>query len=291
MFGFFVRGSAAAIQQNLVDPGLNACSSGALGFRALSNVVMVTFANTAKLVSVPDQELGYTPEQSCVIWTPIVSTVGVPKFYWYSPYIVVDNPWSMATGREVQGLPKTFGQIEMPADTGDPIKPLSATTMVLKTFSPSEETQDACVLSVNPTGEAGGGTPWRDLQEAWRDLFATVAKDSAIASVAGAEVALGLLEGEGPEDVPLVFLKQFRAVADSSSACYQAIVAASCKVTTFRSGRRLGGAFALTAANFSSHPMARDLGLEDGSVSVDLPFFVDIDFDMETGREIWRAPQ
>ena len=218
-----------------------------------------------------------------------MSTVGIPKFYWYSPYIVVDNPWSMATGREVQGLPKTFGQIAMPADAADPSNPLSATTMVLEKFDPGEETRDACVLSVERKGEAGGATHWRDLHEAWRDLFETLSKDSAIAAVGGVEVALGLLEGEGPEDVPLVFLKQFRDVADSSSACYQAIVAASCKVTAFRSGRRLGGTFTLAAANFRSHPIASDLGLANDSVSVDLPFFVDIDFDMETGRELWRA--
>jgi uncharacterized protein with NAD-binding domain and iron-sulfur cluster len=292
MFGFLVRGSRAAIQQNVVDRGLNACSSGALGFRAFSNVVMLTFANTEKLVSVPDQELGYTPERACVVWTPVVSTVGIPKFYWYSPYIVVDNAWSMATGREVQGLPKTFGQIEMPSDTEDPSEPLSATTMVLKTFGPGEMTQDACVLSVEPTGqEARGGARWGDLGDARRDLLATLTKDSAIAAVAGADVALGLLEGEGPETVPLVFLKQFRSVTDSSSACYQAIVAASSKLTAFRSGRRLGATFDLIAANFSSHPIARDLGLAGSSVPVDLAFFVDIDFDLDIGQEIWRAPQ
>ena len=58
MFGFFVRGSAAAIQQNLVDPGAQRVQLGGPAFRALSNVVTVTFANTAKLASVPDQGLG-----------------------------------------------------------------------------------------------------------------------------------------------------------------------------------------------------------------------------------------
>ncbi len=290
MFGFFVRGQQAAIQKNVVDRNLNACSGGRFGFRALSDVVMVTFANTARIVSVPESNVGVTPERSCTVWTPVVSTVGIPRFYWHSPYIWVDNPWSMATGREVEGLPKSLGRIDMPSGSDDPSEDLSATTLVLKRFAPSEETQEARVLRVARAGSRGGGANWPSLGDARRDLAGLLLRDSPIATVAASQLALDLLAGEGPETVPIIFLKQVRDVRDSVSACYQAIIEASCKVTAFRSGRHLAGEFGLLAENFSSHPIADDLGLIGGSTLVDFSFFVDIDFEMDVGKELWRAP-
>ena len=129
--------------------------------------------------------------------------------------------------------------------------------MVLEKFDPGEETHDACVLSVRADGRAWWATHWRDLHEAWRDLFETRRRTAPSLRWAASRWRWAPRR-EGPEDVPLVSSKQFRDVADSSSACYQAIVAASCKVTAFRSGRRLGGTFSLAAANFRSHPIASD---------------------------------
>jgi hypothetical protein len=175
---------------------------------------------------------------------------------------------------------------DRPALTGN----LSATTMVLEKFGPGASTKDACVLQVEHAEEGPEGASWADLRTAWRAVFDVLAKDAAIAEVAGAQLALGLLEGLGPSTLPVVFLKQFRDVGDSTAACYQALVEARTQITTFRSGGRLPGKFNLIVKNFDSHPVATDLGIEGESVPVDFPFFVDVDFVMGLGTELWRAP-
>jgi uncharacterized protein with NAD-binding domain and iron-sulfur cluster len=297
MFGFVVKGSAQAIQKNVVDPCLNACSKHALEFRAFSDVFLVTFADAAegRSLSPPDNEKGSTAERSFVVWTPVIAAAGTPKIYFYSPYIVVDNSWSMAAGREVYGFPKEFGAIEMPEKEAPPTK-FAVSTLVTKTYGPSAIAEQAKIVEVNQiliakeSDGAGGQRQWATSEEAVREIMAVWKDERRSLTVPAWTLVVDLLETIGTHAVPQVFLKQFRDAADGTLACFQVLLEASCSVTGFRSGGILPGRFDLTAANFASHPVARDMGLEERQVPVELGFFVDFDFGIGLGAPIWRGP-
>jgi hypothetical protein len=87
----------------------------------------------------------------------------------------------------------------------------------------------------------------------------------------------------------MVFLKQFRDVADGRKAAYQAVVEAPAKVVQIRTVGPLAGPYQVTVGRFASHPIIEELGLSGGGPLTASPWFVDFDFDMENGKEIWRA--
>jgi hypothetical protein len=100
-----------------------------------------------------------------------------------------------------------------------------------------------------------------------------------------AEALAGLLE----QEVRMVFLKQFRDVGTDDRACYQAIVEATARVTSFRTAGLLRGEYRLDIAEAASHPLRADLGLGDGELRPELGFRVDYDFSVDAGEEVARA--
>jgi hypothetical protein len=300
MFGFVVRGTAKSIQDNVIDPCLNACNGSAFDFRAFSDLLLVTFADAAEGRSLlpPDNGKGSTSEKSFVIWTPVISARGIPKIYFFTSYIVVDNTWSMAAGREVYGFPKEFGTIEMPEKDAPPTR-FAVTTLVSKVYGPNVKAEQARILEVNrirgTTEESGHGgqRAWATQEEALREIISVWNDENRSLAVRPWTVIVALLETIKTHAVPQIFLKQFRDEADGTLACFQALVEAASSVTGFRSGGILPGQFELTAASFSSHPIARDMGLRDagaGAMPVELGFFVDFDFNIGLGKAVWRAP-
>jgi hypothetical protein len=89
-------------------------------------------------------------------------------------------------------------------------------------------------------------------------------------------------------DVPLVFLKQFPAVEDGERACYQAVVEAPLRVTTFRGARFLPGSYQFRLFRCDSHPLDEDLGLNETQTPA-LCYWLDFDGTLEYGRTIWEA--
>jgi hypothetical protein len=91
----------------------------------------------------------------------------------------------------------------------------------------------------------------------------------------------------------LMFLKQFRDVACPSKACYQAIVEAPLDVHEATAGYEPldPGLFEVTVRDWDSHPMASELGVQrDTPLPVQVAFRAQLDFDVELGFEVWRAP-
>lgn len=103
----------------------------------------------------------------------------------------------------------------------------------------------------------------------------------------------GVLVREMVEDPTLVFLKQFRDVACPTKACYQAIVEAKLAVdplgaTYEELDERL---FSIMFADWASHPIAREVGVQGGSwLEPEIAFHATLNFDIRLGLEVWRAP-
>jgi hypothetical protein len=94
------------------------------------------------------------------------------------------------------------------------------------------------------------------------------------------------------ENPTLVFLKQFRDVSCPTKACYQAIVEAPLAIHLSTASYEAldEQAFTLEVADWDSHPIASDLGLQPGGLSPELAFRAEFEFDIQLGLEVWRAP-
>jgi hypothetical protein len=99
---------------------------------------------------------------------------------------------------------------------------------------------------------------------------------------------LNLGEELGLGNIPLVFLKQFRDVTYSDRACYQAIIASFCKLTGFSSAHFLGD-YQITLFDYPSDPIRQDFGFPEGPLKPKLSFYLEYDFVVEPGRELWKA--
>jgi hypothetical protein len=91
----------------------------------------------------------------------------------------------------------------------------------------------------------------------------------------------------------LVFLKQFRDVSCPSKACYQAIVEAPLAIhpeTASYEGLD-PGLFEIAIADWASHPIATELGVAPRTpLKPESAFRAELDFDIQLGLEVWRAP-
>ena len=60
----------------------------------------------------PDRDKGLFTEQEFAVWVPVIE----PKLgpFWLHPYMVVDNPYAMALGRELYGFPEEHRDIPNP---------------------------------------------------------------------------------------------------------------------------------------------------------------------------------
>lgn len=299
MYGFYLRGDKATIQQRLVDPVLNAPTAGALEFRVMSDLVLLSFAMANRCTSTlpPDSQFGWVPEGSWTLWVPLVTVkreLGVEiaqSFVFYPAYITVDNSWSVAAGREIYGFPKGYGPVDLPQQGQHGLR-FAASTLVMEHYGANSEGQVRPVIEVvqSATGTVAGEI-WRDLEDAVGAVAHLLTGSGAHLTLPGLNFVRDLARLVREEEVPGVFLKQFRDAADGTRACYQAIIEAGSFVDRFNGGGLLTGRFDATVADFDSHPIASDLGLSPGPQRLEFPFWVNMDFTIRQGREVWRAGQ
>ncbi len=295
LLGFVVRGDRARMQERLVDPVLNAPSRQALGYRVAAPWILVTFAwvDDGRCVESPHDALGSTKEGSCTVWV-ITARRGPSglELRFFVPYIVVDNPWSMAAGREVYGFPKSLGTLSLSGPM-DRVEAIAASSWAVARPSPDAVAVEQPLVSVRrvPDGPADSPLGSFATKLRWvRELFDGAGPSSAgVPSASPLELARSWASLAGKRTVPSVFLKQFRDAADGSRACYQAIVEVEAKVDRIRSLRPLEGAFELTVAELATHPLQSDLGLHSPTTQVAGAFWADYDFTIGAGREVWSA--
>ena len=111
MQGMFLPGDLAA-QQRFCDLALNGPAAGALVFRAVTPLVLMTalYAQTMTSTNPGDAPKGVMQEWDVGFWTAVRG--GVPgkendwKSYWLPSFLFVDSSPAMASGREIFGYPK-----------------------------------------------------------------------------------------------------------------------------------------------------------------------------------------
>lgn len=289
--GWLLRSDRAALQR-ILDRDLNHPSGGAVDYRPLTSTVLLSIADIRQIHSLDarDAQYGWIPEIDVCVWvlTGAFKDGELDHVAWYVPYIWVDNPFAMSTGRETVGYPKAIGWMQTPRDQHDP-GPFWLDSLVLSPYAPTTELRRDRIFTL--TRQPGAPSAVEEWADGARDAFVAIARQFFAIGDVHCDWAFfvsafeNLLGGH----MPLVFLKQFRDSATSTRACYQAIVEANATVRSFRRGGLLAGDWTLDLHQYDSLRMREHLGLA-ATTTIDHGFWLDFSFSMDLGGEVWRAP-
>jgi hypothetical protein len=133
---------------------------------------------------------------------------------WFIPFIFVDNPWSLVSGREVIALSKNLASFELGPSGSGPY-PIKVSAHVLDPYDPNTCLSPKRIVEIGTTKRArskipAGPWPWGDM-------------DFTSLSIELQDFLRGL--GVFSESkLTIVGLKQFRDAQNPTTACYQALV-------------------------------------------------------------------
>ena len=137
----------------ICDQYLNAPSHGHTHYIPLFPIVIVTFADM--LISSMDErdsQVGYMPETEVGFWILTVAMRSVQGTYvpdhiaWFLPYLIVDNSYAIATGREVYGFNKLSGQFNKPQHIYQP--EFDVDVFGFKKFGPTVKGKNGTLIRV-----------------------------------------------------------------------------------------------------------------------------------------------
>lgn len=290
---FFVRADPARTQA-LVDKILNAASGGAVRYDVLGPFAAANFLSVGRCISTTEQ-FGWIPYKEASLWLPVIERRRghLPRLLVWMPYMFPDAMIPIACGRESWGFAKSWGRVTAPTACSGHTA-FQAETMLFRQLSSDCEGVLAPLLTVE-SGAAGQGGLWKtlkDLVDDAGDVLKGLMEPGGLVDgvVALADAAAMLLTGT----VPVINLKQFRDVADSGKACYQALVTCPMHINDFRGAWPLLGDWTLKVADgYASHQVVEDFGFPtDGTtadVHVDLAVTVHMDFQANPGKVVWQA--
>ncbi len=272
----------------LCDTYLNTPMAGAVAYKPLVPYVLLLYAEMRiQSLDERDQAIGWMQETEVSFWTPV--TTRTNQAAWFLPYLFVDNPYAIATGREVYGFPKMWGQFERATSIRNP--EFAVAVWGFTEFDPQAEGKPQRLLEARKSDAPQDAPPdtWTTWDAARSAIIQQLFKDWQ-PQADGDNSAQWF---ETLEKMPLIFLKQFRDAADSRKACYQAIIEAPVQLTTFRGGGFVDGTYTVTCQPLASHPLPETLGLNvdsSGALQALATFWLYVDFTLDAGVEVWRAP-
>jgi hypothetical protein len=280
--------------QAFVDAQLNAPAKGSVKYSVLGGTAMLSFLKAQKLFS-GGEAIGWLPDGECAFWLPLVAWgEGIlPRLTFWMPYIVIDSCSGMVTGRDVWGFLKETGTVDGPSIT-QPDAPFVATATIFEKLAFDTPGKIAPLVSVErgAPGEEARSEAWTSHGEAWQRIVHELTHGAGVLIARALEASIDLAVHIFEPKVPLVNLKQFRDAEDPTRACYQALVEGPCTLKAIHGGGFYWGRSTVKITACESHQIARDLGLAlgpDGTIESRFAFYVDMDFDAEAGKVVWRA--
>lgn len=303
MYNFVVQADPAKLQA-LLDRNLNL--GGPVTYRPLGPFLSFVAATMGPMA--PRSPKAWLDEKDFGFWIPVVAGALDPvsgdwnalRPAFYIPYLWVDDYLPQQAGREVFGYQKGVGVLHNPASPQDPAE-FTIDALVVPEFGAPGNPASAWQWKRLVTVARKGGGEWGELVAELESMaalgeavIARLVEEFRTHSIPVPTLALlrAMLADAAKLDVPMVFLKQFRDVADGTRACYQAIVEAPNRMTSgpVRAGW-LKGDWELAIEQFASVRMIDNLGLRvvDGKVPAAFHFWVQFGFTAEPGRVVYRV--
>ena len=287
-----------------LDRYLNAMA-GAGVYRPLGNKVIACFAAMDRVEGVNPQ-LGWMREIDVAFFIPTVRFDHLtPKFAMFAPYLFVDIPQAVASGREVHGYRKDFGTsfstVDTYADTWTAHAKDLSHVEAWAIAAPATRLRRLRLIDVTHPAASSPPLTWNTPADAITEVFEYLIGDLADLALGLAPVfklAAGALKGtlgallfpdfaalfQGIDaTMPIVFLRQFRNPGQTAQADVCQIVHANTRLPLAKvSGRKLVDPYALTFHDQASHPFSTELGVASGMpIASGLTLELDCDFVLE----------
>ncbi len=290
LHGFWAQGDKAKLDV-LCQKVFGGPSQGAVDYRPFGQRMMITWGAIGKVTSLDPAyaSRGSVWEDQVAIWVPVVrvrrdgNDLEAVNLSWFVPYIWLDNPMSLTSGREVLGFAKTWGKPTFPGDDGSGRCTLDALALAKH----GDRVDTHRLLEVDPIDQGFDAgdvlDSLVDVARHARDALGQIDGDPYDPTFALARDVLGDLFAQRLNSV---FLKQVPDVEGSSTAALQQIVETAYTVRKFNA-RPLLGRHRLTVHNLYSQPLWDDLGLADQEL--DLAYRCEMDFDVHQSRVLWSA--
>jgi len=289
--------------QAMCDHVFNEPTGGALTFRPFSNIILLTFAQIDRIYSLylNDAERGAMPEIDVAFWIPLLSKrentlskrggtlserEGQLHLSWYNPYIFVDNPFAMATGREMYGFSKTIAQFQIPEKHAAP-DAYWVETQAMDRFQADAKSRLMRVVEVVRT--SGRKRRLAQPGEAVQSIISLLIGEHETLATRlslGRQHLQNLIQAQ---EVQMVFLRQLRDVQNPTVAAYQEVIEASSRVARIQQGGFLPGSYELRLPLNASFPIAETLGLDSESNPIKGAYWMDFDFFLDGGKTIWKT--
>ena len=284
--------------QAMCDRYLNIAPPEILEYRPLGGLVFMQVATYKSLSSGSDPE-GFFSENE-ISFNVLLARGRRVNGVWqasdlafYFPYIYVDNPWAIATGREVFGYPKAWSRLDIPEDPTH-AAPVRLETMVLPVLGRGTKLTLLPLIEIDmhPEGRLQGMLhEVENLAIAAKDYL--LGHDGLLAEMDRSlfrEVIHAITEGR----IPIVSLKQYRDTVSPNQACYQAIVSAVMRITKRHGGGLLRGRYSVKIHDYASTQIVQDLGLKlsaDGTIEPRGAYWISFDCTYGEGENLYMVKQ
>jgi uncharacterized protein with NAD-binding domain and iron-sulfur cluster len=267
-------------------------SNGAVRVMPLCSKMFLTVSDFGHGRFVDASYMGWSRERELTFWIPAVRvreedgrTVAT-HFDMVLPYLVLDNPAAIASGREIFGFFKQSGSILLPGDPGHG-DDLAIDLFATRKFGPDSEQRLQRFVTLSPV--QGNRPAARVAVGSFEDGFKALHEHLA-PSIGkwnpSLDLASDLFSCLLKRQVPQLFLKQFRDVSDSRLACYQAITQAMGHVDRFTALPELLE-FDMTIEHLDSSPVAEEFGIVPRQTVLAAKF--EFDMSLDSGTVLWKA--
>jgi len=291
LYGFFFRADRDRLLE-LCKKVFEEPTGGAVDYRPLGAHVLLTFGRIKRIrpQTPPFDQWGTLAEDQVVIWIPVVAVhdsgalLHGRQFAMFVPYIWLDDPLSLATGREAGGWPKSWGWPVF----SKPGQPLRLELDVYGwQFGPDKHPRRRQLLSIAEVTSADGKEPSAidSLGDLFADFWSTVWDEDGFL-LPDLDLVPDLFRTAFKAELPELFFKQIRTADAPDTAALQQVVLSAAKVERI-TGWPLLGDYRLKVWGIDSCPLITELGLRDQTAG--MGFRVEMDFVQEAGRVIWDA--
>jgi uncharacterized protein with NAD-binding domain and iron-sulfur cluster len=290
LYSFFLKGDYGRLL-TLCQRVFSQPSGGRVDVRPLTRYVMLTFGSTEKIEPQlkPWSQMGYASERQVAFWIPVViiRSGAAVQLGWFVPSMWVDNPLSLAGGREIYGYNKMWGWIGVPENGGPEQLTLDAYGGDYDPLDPAGRKRLIEVTTATSGSVDTGAVRWKNLDDVVADAHRALREPGMGVDERELELPDSVFEDIARSgQMPQFCLRQFRSVVDSQRASGQQITDAGVAVQRIV-GRPLLSKFDFALEQLDSHPIGAELGVENQSTRI--AFEVRMDFVLQDGDVLWEA--